>query len=120
MAQKRREHFVVRLRILRPLQLESSFCAEQAEDHRLPSGGSISDQSHAQLVGLRQDHLQDGHERRRLAEVAVADNVGVDVEAVRVGASFDAPGDVVKSGDDGRRELDSRTTAEVKELYSNN
>lgn len=79
----------------------------------------LSASSHAQLVGLRQDHFQDGHERRRLAEVAVADDVGVDVEALRVGPSLDAPGDVVKSGYDGGRELSSRTAAEVSGQDSN-
>lgn len=48
-----------------------------------------------ELVGLRQHHLQDGHEGWRLTEVAVADNVGVDVEALCVASGLYAPGYVV-------------------------
>lgn len=59
--------------------------------------------SNAKLVGLRQHHLQYGHKGRRLAEVAVADDVGVDVEAVRVGTRLDGPRYVVKPSYDGRR-----------------
>lgn len=51
--------------------------------------------SHPEFVGLRQHHLQDGHERRRLAEVAAADDVGVDVEALGVAPGLYAPGHVV-------------------------
>lgn len=65
--------------------------------------------SDAQFVGLRQHHLEDGHEGRRLAEVAVADDVGVDVEALGVGSALDAPGYVVESSDNGGGELQSAT-----------
>lgn len=51
--------------------------------------------SDSEFVGLRQYHLQDGHERRRLAEVAVADDVGVDVEALCVASGLYAPDYVV-------------------------
>lgn len=66
--------------------------------------------SNGKLVGLRQHHLQDGHERRRLAEVAVADDVGVDVEALRVGSGLDGPRYVMKPSNDGRRELSGGKT----------
>lgn len=65
--------------------------------------------SDAQFVGLRQHHLEDGHEGRRLAEVAVADDVGVDVEALGVRSALDAPGYVVESSDNGGGELQSAT-----------
>lgn len=65
--------------------------------------------SDGQFVGLRQHHLEDGHEGRRLAEVAVADDVGVDVEALGVGPALDAPGYVVESSDNGGGELQSAT-----------
>lgn len=65
--------------------------------------------SDAQFVGLRQHHLEDGHEGRRLAEVAVADDVGVDVEALGVGSALDGPGYVVESSDNGGGELQSAT-----------
>lgn len=53
-------------------------------------------------------HFENGHEGRRLAEVAAADDVGVDVEALGVGSGLDAPGDVMESSDDGGRELQGR------------
>ncbi len=65
--------------------------------------------SDPEFVGLCQHHLENGHERRRLAEVAAADYVGVDVETLRVGSGLDTPGDVMKSSYDGGRELGSRT-----------
>lgn len=58
----------------------------------LDSGGSSSD---SEFVGLCQHHLEYGHKRWRLAEVAVTDYVGVDVEALRVGPTLDGPGYVV-------------------------
>lgn len=64
--------------------------------------------SDPEFVSLSQHHLQDGHERRRLAEVAAADYVRVDVEALRVGSGLYAPGDVVKSSNNGGRELRGR------------
>lgn len=58
---------------------------------------------------MRQHHLEDGHEGRSLAEVAVADDVGVDVEGLGVGSALDAPGYVVESSDNGGGELQSTT-----------
>lgn len=77
--------------------------------------------SNAELVGLRQHHLQHGHEGGRLAEVAAADDVGVDVQALCVGARLDGPRYAVESSDDGRRELSGGETAEleINEIQSN-
>lgn len=61
--------------------------------------------SDAQLISLCQYHLQDWHESRGLAEVAVADDVCVDVEAVGVGARLDAPSHIVQAAHDGWRKL---------------
>lgn len=69
--------------------------------------------SDAQFVGLCQHHLEDGHEGRCLAEVAVADNVSVDVEALGVGPALDASGYVVESSNNGRRELQSTTAGDL-------
>lgn len=60
--------------------------------------------SNTQPVGLRQHHLQDRHEGRRLAEVAVAHDVCVDVEPVGVAAALDAAGHVVKTTDNSWRQ----------------
>lgn len=62
--------------------------------------------SNTQPVGLRQHHLQDRHEGRRLAEVAVAHDVCVDVEPVGVAAALDAAGHVVKTTDNSWRQLE--------------
>lgn len=77
-------------------------------------GGSWT-HSDPQFVGLRQHHLQDGHEGRRLAEVAAADDVGVDVQALGVASALYAPGDVVQSSYDGGRELQGGREQEVGE-----
>lgn len=69
--------------------------------------------SDAQFVGLCQHHLEDGHEGRCLAEVAVADNVSVDVEALGVGPALDASGYVVESSNNGGRELQSTTAGDL-------
>lgn len=55
--------------------------------------------SNTQFVGLCQHHLQDRHEGGRLAEVAAAHDVCVDVESVGVGAALDAAGHTVQTTD---------------------
>ena len=52
-----------------------------------------------------QHHLEDRHEGGRLAEVAAANYVGVDVEAVRVGPRLYAPCYVVQTSYNGWGEL---------------
>lgn len=68
-------------------------------NHALPRPNGfvclLKPRSDPEFVGLRQHHLQDGHECWRLAEVAAADDVGVDVEALRVAPGLYAPGHVV-------------------------
>lgn len=71
------------------------------------------------FVGLRQDHLEDRHEGGRLAEVAAAHDVGVDVEAVHVGPGLHAPRHVVQSSHDGRGELRAEQGAETGQAVSN-
>lgn len=65
----------------------------------------LPDPLHPQLVGLGQHHLEHGHEGGGLAEVAAADDVRVDVEALGVGPRLDGPHNVVKSTYDGGGKL---------------
>lgn len=60
--------------------------------------------SDAQLAGLTEDNLEDGHEGRGLTEVAGADDVSVDAQPFRVVPRLNAPGDAVETVDDGRGE----------------
>ncbi len=64
--------------------------------------------SNTQFVGLCQHHLQDRHEGGRLAEVAAAHDVCVDVESVGVGAALDAAGHTVQTTDYSWRQLERR------------
>lgn len=59
--------------------------------------------SDAQLTGLAENNLEDRHERRRLTEVAGADDVSVDGQPFRVVPRLDAPGNAVQTVDDGWR-----------------
>lgn len=68
--------------------------------------------SDTKFVGLRQYHLEDRHEGRSLAKVAVADNVSVDVEALGVGPALDASGYVVESSNNGGGELQGTTAGD--------
>lgn len=62
--------------------------------------------SDPQFVGLCQHHLEHRHEGRRLAEVAAAHYVCVDVEALHVGSRLDALHHVVQAPYDGWGELE--------------
>lgn len=62
--------------------------------------------SDPQFVGLCQHHLEHRHEGRRLAEVAAAHYVCVDVEALHVGSRLDALYHVVQAPYDGWGELE--------------
>lgn len=57
--------------------------------------------SDAQLTGLTEDNLEDGHERGRLTEVAGADDVRVHAQPFRVVPRLNAPGNAVQTVDDG-------------------
>ncbi len=70
--------------------------------------------SNTQFVGLCQHHLQDRHEGGRLAEVAAAHNVCVDVESVGVGAALDAAGHTVQTTDYSWRQLKRRVCVSLK------
>lgn len=70
--------------------------------------------SNTQFVGLCQHHLQDGHEGRRLAEVAAAHDVCVDVESVGVAAALDAAGHIVQTTDYSWRQLERRDCVALK------
>ncbi len=75
--------------------------------------------SNTQLVGLCQHHLQDRHEGRRLAEVAAAHDVCVDVESVGVGAALDAVGHTVQTTDYSWRQLERRVYVSLKTSHLN-
>lgn len=64
--------------------------------------------SDAQLTGLTEDDLEDRHERRRLAEVAGADDVRVGAQPFRVVPRLNAPGNAVQTIDDGWGKLKQR------------
>lgn len=53
-----------------------------------------------------QHHLENGHEGRGLTEVAAADYVGVNVDALCVGPRLDAPHHVVESTYNGWGQLE--------------
>lgn len=72
----------------------------------------LSGPSHPKFVGLCQHHLEHGHESRGLAEVAAADDMSVDVEALCVGSRHYGPHKVMKSSNDGGGEL-QRGTVEL-------
>lgn len=69
--------------------------------------------SDTQLIGLGEDNFQNRHEGRGLAEVAGADNVGVDVQSFLVVAGFNALHNVVQTANDGWRELQGSQATQV-------
>lgn len=62
----------------------------------------------AQLVGDGHDHFEDGHEGGALAEVAVADHLGVDLQTPLVVLARHTGADLVEPGQDVVRELRDR------------
>lgn len=62
--------------------------------------------SNAELVGDGHDHFEDGHEGGDLAEVAAADDLGVDGQGVLVVAALDAAADLVQASEDAGRQLE--------------
>lgn len=70
-----------------------------------PGWAAVSD---AQLTGLTEDNLEDGHERRCLTEVAGADDVRVDAQPFRVVPRLNALGNAVQTVDDGWGKLKQR------------
>lgn len=69
--------------------------------------------SHGQLVADGHEHLEDGHERRDLAEVAAAHDLRVNLQTLQIAAPVDAAADLVQAAEDAGRELMGGATENV-------
>lgn len=73
----------------------------------------------AQLVGDGHDHFEDGHEGGALAEVAVADHLGVDLQTPLVVLARHTGADLVEPGQDVVRErLLSQLVIQVSQTFA--
>lgn len=64
--------------------------------------------SHGQLVADGHEHLEDGHERRDLAEVAAAHDPCVNLQTLQIVALADTAADLVQAAEDAGRKLTGR------------